>query len=104
MRRTGRTTKILLNMVKSPFDMVIFVAANHQMSKYHMDMFVELLNKHPAFPEIKVKVNYTKRQVYAFGKVFEFIGQEFLNQNCRNHHYRGVPAFDIYRDHTCYEY
>ena len=105
-RRTGRTTRILKNMLISPFHDVIFVSKTIEMSRNHLHAFLDLLND-----ELKCKhcgcqksqnqytVIKSKLQVKYNGKYYHFMSADRINPV----QFKGLPQFDIHRDHTCYE-
>lgn len=90
-RQTGRTTEMLLRMLVSKSENNYYVSLNHLMSKYHRDMFLDILEG----LKFNFEANLGNNIVKVGNKTFNFTYKEYIHSKYfRNN---GV----IYFDHTC---
>lgn len=109
LRRTGRTTKALGEMLCDKNNFMIWVAPSRQMAMYHLEMFSSMLTDNTQFRHKSllnlimdnIKVNMSTLTVHLFNKQFKFIGIDQLP----DYLIRIQPSTpcSIHKDHTCYE-
>lgn len=103
-RRTGRTTRILEKMKKSSFQNVVYLARTQEMSRYHMEMFIESLKPEgcckccQSFHGKAIEIIRSKMMVIVGSRTFYFKGEDTPDL-----FFKGLCNYDIHRDHTCYE-
>lgn len=93
-RASGRTRAILTKALASPFSMILIVSPFPGLSGHNQRKFEEILT------ERSIKFTAKKGQVYIGCTTFVFREEAWLEDSTN---WRGLPAFDIYRDHTCFE-
>lgn len=93
-RASGRTRAILSKALSSPFNMVVFVSPFNALSVNNQRKFEEILT------ERSISFKSKKGQVSIGATTYVFKEESWLEDSTN---WRGLPVFDIYRDHTCFE-
>jgi hypothetical protein len=93
-RQTGRTTKILFEMLQSNCKVNFFLAPR-QMYRSAFRIFLDICEKMPNKPLVKGNTI-----IFRNGKVYyKFMSQESFTTE----QLRGVPSHKVFLDHTCFE-
>lgn len=91
-RRTGRTTKLLIQMLASDNRKNYYISPTQEMAMHHFDMFLDIL--------FKLSIPYTVRPNRCTvelndNRIFKFVGKDFTE----NRGFKEIPSH--YFDHTC---
>ena len=90
-QQTGRTTKLLIQMLASDNRKNYYISPTQEMAMYHFEMFLDIL--------FKLSIPYTTRPnrytVEVNNQEFKFVGKDFVE----NKGFKEQPHH--FFDHTC---
>ena len=103
-RRTGRTTRMMIEALASDKIKVAMLSPILPMAKYNMEFFIRLI-ENITEGKGKPKINYSKMTVEFYDKTFYFISadNERAMKEFRRETYSPEPIFDEFKDHTIFE-